>query len=79
MFAPFYAYTAPFVRFTAPEKQIIESHFTFRQVPKKFCLQPEHKTARELYFINKGLLRLYYTQDGKDITAFIFREYLFAG
>lgn len=78
MFTYFYAYTAPFARFTEPEKQIIESHFTFRQVPKKFCLQPEHRTARELYFINKGLLRLYYTQEGKDITAFIFREHLFA-
>ncbi|HRF20155.1 MAG TPA: cyclic nucleotide-binding domain-containing protein [Chitinophagaceae bacterium] len=36
------------------------------------------KIARELYFISKGLLRLYYTKDTEDITAFIFREHLFA-
>jgi CRP-like cAMP-binding protein len=47
-------------------------------VPKKFRLVEEGKIARELYFINKGLVRLYYTKDGEEITGFIFREQLFA-
>lgn len=78
MFQDFYEATSQFCRFTPDEKQIIESHFTYRQVPRKFKLSEEGKIARELYFINKGLLRLFYTKDGSDITAYIFKEKLFA-
>jgi CRP-like cAMP-binding protein len=78
MFEPFYRYTGRIVSFTENEKQILEDAFTFRQVPKKFKLTEEGKIARELYFILKGLVRLYYTKDGQEITGFIFREQLFA-
>lgn len=78
MFQSFYQYTSKLISFTEKEKQIIESAFTFRQVPKKFKLAEEGKIARELFFINKGLVRLYYTKDGSEITGFIFREHLFA-
>ncbi|HEX2534475.1 MAG TPA: cyclic nucleotide-binding domain-containing protein, partial [Chitinophagaceae bacterium] len=78
IFRSFYAYTAPLVQFTGEEEQLLESCFQFRQVPKKSKLAEEGKVARELYFINKGLLRLYYTKDGVDITAYIFKEGLFA-
>ncbi len=78
MFQDFYEATSQFCSFTPDEKQIIESHFTYRQVPRKFKLSEEGKIARELYFINKGLLRLFYTKDGSDITAYIFKERLFA-
>lgn len=78
MFEAFYGYASQLIRFTDAEKQKIESYFSFRQVPKKFKLIAEGKIARELYFINKGLLRLYYTKDGEEITAYLFREHLFA-
>ncbi len=78
MFEGFYKYTEPIIRFTDKEKAILESAFTFSQVPKKFKLTEEGKIARELYFIVKGLVRLYYTKDGEEITGFIFRENLFA-
>lgn len=78
MFEALYSYTDPLVKFTAREKRILESYFSFRQIPARYILSKEGKTARELYFIVKGLLRLYYTKDGEDITAFIFRENLFA-
>lgn len=78
MFTSIFDYISQFKNFTAEEKHIIESYFTFRQVPKKFTLIKKGKIARELYFINKGLLRLYYSKDTEDITAFIFREHLFA-
>jgi CRP-like cAMP-binding protein len=78
MFHHFYQYTSAIISFTAAEKQIIESAFTFRQVPKKFKLAEEGKIARELFFINKGLVRLYYTRDGEEITGYIFKEHLFA-
>ncbi|HEV7333276.1 MAG TPA: Crp/Fnr family transcriptional regulator [Flavisolibacter sp.] len=78
MFDTIYRYILPFVSFTGKEKQVLEDAFTFRQVPKKFVLTEEGKIARELYFIVKGLVRLYYTKDGEEITGFIFREGLFA-
>ncbi|MBH2003367.1 MAG: Crp/Fnr family transcriptional regulator [Sphingobacteriia bacterium] len=78
MFEQFFANASNLVRFTNQEKQLIEHAFTFRQVPKKFKLTEQGKIAREVCFINKGLLRLYYTKDGEDITAFIFKENLFA-
>jgi CRP-like cAMP-binding protein len=78
MFQTLYQYIQPFVSFTESEKQTLESAFTFRQVPKKFKLAEEGKIAKELYFILKGLVRLYYTKDGEEITGYIFKENLFA-
>jgi CRP-like cAMP-binding protein len=78
MFEHFFQFIDRIVPFTEKEKSRLESAFSFRQVPKKFKLSEEGKVARELYFIVKGLLRLYYTKDGVQITGFIFREHLFA-
>jgi CRP-like cAMP-binding protein len=78
MFETLYQYIRPFVSFTENEQQLLESAFSFRQVPKKFKLAAEGKVAKELYFIIKGLVRLYYTKDGEEITGYIFKEYLFA-
>jgi len=78
MFASFYGYLDPLVSFTQSEKKVLESFFVYRQVPKKFKLAEEGKIAKELYFILKGLVRLYYTKDGEEVTGFIFKEHLFA-
>lgn len=78
MFQSIYRYILSFVSLTEKEKALFEEAFTFRQVPKKFVLAEEGKIARELYFIVRGLVRLYYTKDGEEITGFIFREGLFA-
>lgn len=78
MFQAFYEFTDRLISFTAPEKAILESAFTFRQVPRKFQLSKEGEVANELYFIVKGLVRLYYRKDGEEITGFIFKENLFA-
>jgi CRP-like cAMP-binding protein len=60
------------------EWNIIRNKFIFRQVPKKFVLVKTGDIADEVYFVNKGLLRLYYEKDGEEITAFIYSENLFA-
>ena len=78
MFEGFHHYISQVVSFTDKEKAILENAFTFREVPRKYKLTEEGKIARELYFIVKGLVRLYYTKDGEEITGFIFRENLFA-
>ena len=78
MFDHLYQYTSKIVSFNSQERQILESAFSFREAPKKFKLCQEGKIAREIYYINKGLIRLYYTKDGEEITGYIFREHLFA-
>jgi CRP-like cAMP-binding protein len=78
MFEIFHQYICQLVPFTDSEKQIIASSFVCRQVPRKFKLTEEGKIARELYFINKGLIRLYYDKEGEEITGYIFKEGLFA-
>jgi len=78
MFEALYQYINPLVSFTKNEQQLLENAFTFRQIPKKFRLATEGKVAKELYFIVKGLIRLYYTKDGEEITGYIFKERLFA-
>ncbi len=66
------------ISLNSQEKDILMDSFSFRQVPKKFKLAEEGKVAKEIYFVNKGLLRLYYSKEGEEITGFIFREGLFA-
>lgn len=78
MFSAFHNTISQFVTFTNKEKEMLESAFTFRQIPKRFKLVKEGEIATELYFINKGLVRLYYTKEGEEITGFIFKENLFA-
>jgi CRP-like cAMP-binding protein len=68
-----------FISFSSAEKRIFQNAFTFREVPKNFILTSEGQVANELYFIKKGLLRLYYNNDGDLITGYIFKEHLFAG
>lgn len=79
MFEHIHALASRFVSFSEKEKRIFEQAFTYRQVPKKFVLVEEGKVSHEFYFINKGLLRLYYTKEGEEITGFLFKEHLFAG
>ncbi len=80
MFDHFWNFTKPFVDFSNPEKKQIEESLVFRDVPKNYLLLDIGDTAKEVYFINKGLVRFYYlTDEGKEITGFIFQENMFAG
>ncbi len=51
-----------------------------RSVPKNFTLVDLGDVAREIYFINQGIMRYFYiTEDGKDITGFVYLDNMFAG
>lgn len=78
MFDALHHLVAQFVTLSDREKSILESAFVFKQVPRKFPLVKHGQIANELYFINKGMLRLFYENDGDEITAYLFRENLFA-
>jgi len=67
-----------FVDLNDEERTVFENAFEFRKVPKNTTLIRHGQVSFELYFINKGLLRLYYDKDGELITAYIFRENHFA-
>ena len=80
MFDNFWNFTGQFVAFSSKEKELIKSSLTLKDVPKNYTLVDLGQTAKEVYFINKGLLRFYYiTDEGHEITGFIFQENMFAG
>ena len=80
MFENFWTFTQQFTSFTSKEKERIKTAITIRDVPKNYMLVDLGQTAQEVYFINKGLLRFYYpTEEGHEITGFIFQENMFAG
>ncbi|HLP96656.1 MAG TPA: Crp/Fnr family transcriptional regulator [Saprospiraceae bacterium] len=78
MFSLLHKTIEQFIHLDPQEKALFENAFSFREVPKKFTLVKYGQITRELYFINKGLLRLYYDKNGEEITGYIFREGLFA-
>lgn len=78
MFDELFKSVSIFINFSPAEKRIFQNAFSFREVPKNFTLISEGQVANELYFIKKGILRLYYNNDGEFITGYIFREHLFA-
>ena len=54
------------------EKQSIEELFTPMKVKKKQILIEKNSPCNKLFFINKGLLRAYYTNDkGTEVTRMI--------
>ena len=80
MFDHFWQFTNQFVHFSTKEKEQIGAHLILRDVPKQHILVDFGDIAREVYFINKGLLRFYYiTEDGREITGFVFQEGMMAG
>lgn len=67
-----------FVAFSATENQHITKVFQLKKFQKKDQLCSLGAVSKEVYFVNKGLLRLYYLHKGNEITAFLFSENLFA-
>ena len=57
----------------------ILTHFERKKIKKKTCLLSAGKTAREVYILITGCIRLFYVKDGKDISAYFFTENNFAG
>lgn len=80
MFDQFWQFTNQFVHFSSKEKEQIGAHLILRDVPKQHVLVDFGDISREVYFINKGLLRFYYiADDGKEVTGFVFQDGMMAG
>lgn len=80
MFEQFWQFTDQYVLFSKQEKNIIKDYLTLKTFPKQTTLVDLGKVSQEVYFILKGCLRFYYiTDDGREITGFVFQENMFAG
>jgi hypothetical protein len=66
------------IKLTAEESAIIGPAFKEEFCPKGTILAHPHNHSQKIHFIEKGLIRLYYNKDGKDITHFFFDENSFA-
>lgn len=67
--ASFYAVVSRMAELGPEEWQAFFDVLIYREVPKKFRLTDVGEIAREAYFINKGLARLYFLKDGDEINA----------
>lgn len=65
--------------FTESELGIVLKHFETKSIKKKSNLLEAGATAKEVYFILNGCIRLFYEKDGEDISAYFFTEKMFAG
>jgi CRP-like cAMP-binding protein len=76
----FWAFTDRYVLFSEQEKDCIRPHLKLKELPKQTTLVDLEAVSKEVFFIIKGCLRYYYlTDDGREITGFIFQENMFAG
>jgi len=53
--------------------------FESKTIKKNTSLLSDGDTAREIYLILSGCIRLFYIKDGADISAYFFTEGMFAG
>lgn len=80
VFTQFWQFAERYASFSPSEKRLVENCLVLRQVPKQYPLVSIGAVSKEIYFIAKGSLRLYYlTKAGEDITGFLFLENMFAG
>lgn len=76
----FWAFTDRYVLFSEQEKNSIKPYLKLKEIPKHTVLVDLETVSKEIFFIVKGCLRYYYlTDDGREVTGFIFQENMFAG
>ena len=55
-------------------KQAIESKFVRKDFSKSHTLLQEHQYCRQLYFLEKGVVRTYYFHNEKDVSSWFYHE-----
>lgn len=63
-----YKYFEKFLQLSKNSKEAIYSTLSIIKIPKNKDLQAIGHTCRTIYFVKKGLCRIYYYKDGVDIT-----------
>ena len=63
-----------YVKVSENLRKDLESLLEFKQLAKREIILNEYEICTKSYFIQKGILRLYYLKDGKEITEFFCAE-----
>jgi len=66
-----------YVQLAPKEKEHFVSQFIFREVPNQYRIVEEGAVCREVFFLLKGCVRLYYLKDGEELSGFLFTENMF--
>ena len=56
------------------EAQLYDNLWNYSALPKGYLLLKEGSNSKKVFYVEQGLMRLYYLKDGKDITNFFFAE-----
>lgn len=65
--------------FSDSEIEVLLQYFEVKKIKKKTIVLNAGETAKEVYYISSGCLRLFYQKDGTDISAYFFTDNMFAG
>ena len=77
MYEQLYDTLGKFVVLTEKEKRSFSDKFIYREVPSEYAIVKEDSICRELFFLLKGCVRLYYLKNGEELTGFLFTEGMF--
>ena len=59
------------------DAQLVDELFDYRELYKGDNALNNRNYARKVFFIEEGLIRMYYEKDGKDVTHYFFTENMF--
>ncbi|MCL6261058.1 Crp/Fnr family transcriptional regulator [Aquiflexum sp. TKW24L] len=78
-YSPLFDYFNNLHRISDEAKDAIEAICNISKIPKNKDLQSIGHTCRTIYFVKKGIARIYYYKDGTDVTeSFAFENSLIA-
>jgi len=63
-----------YISLNKDEVSLLEKKLTKKTYKKKEIIFKEGKISNEIYFVSKGCVRLFYTTDGTEKTAFFYTE-----
>ncbi|MGH1338088.1 MAG: Crp/Fnr family transcriptional regulator [Aureispira sp.] len=66
------AYLQQYISLNQEEIAFLQQNLTIKEHPKNELLFQEGNISRTIYFVSKGLVRLFYTVDGLEKTAFFY-------
>ncbi|ASK28751.1 DNA-binding protein [Chryseobacterium sp. T16E-39] len=53
---------------------LLDEAFDYKEFPKNHILLSSGNRSKQVFYIEKGLVRIFYYKDGKDITDYFFAE-----
>lgn len=65
------------IKLAKPLLEDVDKIFDYQEVKKGTVLFKEGSKSQQVFFFEKGLARMFYQKDGKDITHFFFSEDMF--